>query len=221
MIQTREEILIKAKDKILNSDNENTLEDAVTNVPEGFDDWIWREEKFPYPALQFRRVKSFYPHDVFCFFKKDEYRDSVLSGKHRQTFLNYCKMVVYHLSLKLGDTLVLEVNRAEATMRFFAGTYYAFFSSCWVLLAALLVQVGVPTIEGIQQTFSGLGVLEIIEHYRVINIFLTFVLGLAVFIMQQMILRRYRTLRIREVDLVYEAFYLIHQQDEKHDERAG
>jgi len=100
---------------------------------------LWRTDEFPYPVWHFYKLILYHPEEVYRFFWS--YRNCMRCycyGGSGKEFFNYCKTVIHHSSRQLGDALVLEVQTAEALVRFYAGTYYALGVGKW-MLAALLV----------------------------------------------------------------------------------
>lgn len=111
----------------------------LSDVPEGFDSWVWRRESFPYPLWQFRKLHLYHPHEVYRFYQR--YRECIfgrgVAGRGKE-FFNYCKMVIRHASQESGSAVLQEVNFAEGTVRFYAGTYYGLVISIWIVLSLLL-----------------------------------------------------------------------------------
>jgi mannose-6-phosphate isomerase-like protein (cupin superfamily) len=176
-------------------------------IPEGFDRWIWRAERFPYPVWQFRKLKLYHPPESHRFF--EEYikcMASTTSGRKGKEFFNYCKMVVYSAVGKIGDVVIQEVNLAEAHVRYYAGTYYALFYSFWILITASFIQCigSILVFFHLVSFVSTSKWLYLLIFINVILLFICIVIG-------KMILKRFRTLRLKEVDAVYDAFYLVHR----------
>ena len=160
---------------------------GIPTVPIG----VWEHEKFPYPVWQFWKLRLYHPEEMYKFFWT--YRDCMRGGYDRgsgKEFFNYCKAVVHHASGKLGDALVLEIQSAEALVRFFAGTYYALVIGQYMLAILFLLQV-----------VAARGELELnILSLGTVNICATALLMIAMYKMQRMIVERFRTLRIKEVE---------------------
>ncbi|HEX7186045.1 MAG TPA: cupin domain-containing protein [Thermoanaerobaculia bacterium] len=166
-----------------------------------FDEWIWRYDTFPYTAWQFRKFQIYHPEEVWRFFRS--YLSCMAGSKGRgKEFFNYCKMVIYQSGKGVGDPLVDEVYFAEATVRFYAGTYRGLEISFWLLLALLALQLVLfaPTILSAP-----------ISSPKWLNLFATISLIVVVGLMKRTIVGRFRTLRLKEVDTVYDAFYLVHR----------
>lgn len=198
--QAREKDLIRIVDEILEGE-------VAAQRSKEFDNWIWRDERFPYPVWQFRKLERYHRREVLGFFENHQH--GILAATEIEVFFNYCKMAVYHKGKPSNAALVLEVNRAEATVRFFAGAYYALRYSFGILMGSLIIQFGVILFNESFQSFLGLATISISEPFRVFNIFITGTLTFAVIAMMGTIKRRFRTFRHREVDIVHDAFYLV------------
>ena len=74
-------------------------------------------------------------------------------------------------------------------------------------------QVVVPFITDSVQIPLVSGIVDSYEGFRILNLVMTGALALAIYKMKTTILRRFRTLRIKEVDTVYDAFYLVNQNE--------
>jgi len=167
-----------------------------------FDRWVWRKEPFPYPLWQFRKFQIYHPEEVLRFFRS--YRSCMLgsssSGRGKE-FFNYCKMVVYHKCRGLNDPLLDEIHFSEATIRFYAGTYAGLRITSLLLSLLLIWEIGLAwwAAETVPPESLKLHVLATAG---------LLIVGL---VMQRAILKRFRTLRLKEVDTVYDAFYLVHR----------
>lgn len=194
------------------SANEKELENAKrelttkkdyenVNIPKGFDQWIFRREEFPYPLWELRKFQIYHPREVFNFFKS--YRDCMVNPEKQgsKEFFNYCKMVILDSD---KQSLKEEVQYAEGITRFFAGTYTALQYSSWILLLSALITF----------TFLYISLFtdKAFTSYNLsVHVFIPFLLALAMYFMNQKIIHRFRLLRLKEVDTVYEAFYLVHR----------
>jgi len=196
----------------------DALKDALPKEDlKKFDEWICKNEDFPYPVWQFRKFELYHPRDVLKFFEKYRRCMGTGSGGTRKEFFNYCKMAIYHASRQLGDAVVEEVHFAEAMVRFYAGTYYALRISFWMLLALSMLQVIFFFIFKVNsEKQPALAISMAVTPMKIISMGVTAILIVAVFKMKQMIVARFRTLRLKEVDTVYDAFYLIHQNIDNH-----
>ncbi|MBM4466230.1 MAG: hypothetical protein FJ014_11870 [Chloroflexi bacterium] len=65
----------------------------VSDIPAGFDAWLWRVDEFPYPAWQNRKWQAHGLCEVLDFFR-DNYKSSMWSENRTspKTFFNYCKL---------------------------------------------------------------------------------------------------------------------------------
>lgn len=173
-----------------------------TELLEDSDAWIWMKEEFPYPIWQFRKLHRYHPNEVFRFFESYAPCMGIGHGWQGKEFFNYCKMVIYHASRQLGDAVVEEVHLAEALVRFYAGTYYGLWISLYMLVASSITQ-GIVLLRQEWEPSTPI--------FKILNLVVTIFLVAAVYLSQDMIVQRFRTLRLKEVDTVYDAFYLIHR----------
>ena len=159
----------------------------------------WEFDTFPYPIWQFWRLRLYRPKEAYIFFwqYKDCLRQNRISGK---SFFNYCKTVLYYERKEAGDLLVAEVQSLEAEVRFFAGTYYALSAGVWITCVSFLTQLAVTR-------------LPLSLNPGVLALLLTALLLTTMYMMKRAILKRFRTLRIKEVDTLLDAFYLVHRHD--------
>jgi hypothetical protein len=163
----------------------------------------WEFDTFPYPIWQFWRLRLYRPREAYIFFwqYKDCMRQNQIGGK---SFFNYCKTVLYHARREAGDLLVAEVQSLEAEVRFFAGTYYALFTGAWIVCASLLTQLALHPSALVHFNPPGPSTL---------TLYSTVLLLTTMYMMERAILKRFRTLRIKEVDTLLDAFYLVHRHD--------
>ena len=115
-------------------------------------------------------------------------------------------MVIYHSSRSAGDPIVDEVYFAEATVRFYAGTYTGLRIASWALLFLLAMQVALLALP--------IGMRGPAMETRTISLAVTIFLLVVVAFMSRAIVLRFRRLRLKEVDTVYDAFYLVHRHAE-------
>jgi mannose-6-phosphate isomerase-like protein (cupin superfamily) len=175
-------------------------DDKNIEKPKDSDKANWILDKFPYPKWQFIKFRLYHPYEVSRFFEDYQHCMGIGPGRRGKEFFNYCKMVIYHASRQLGDALVEEVHFAEAIVRFYAGTYFGLLISFWMLLGLFLFQAVVFITYGREKSIL-----------KITNILMTLAFAGAVYLMQRMIVQRFRTLRLKEVDTVYDAFYLVHR----------
>jgi hypothetical protein len=200
----------KHLDKMLEAERE-AMKSGLHTVPDkGFDRWIWHKEPFPYPLWQFRKFRLYHPEEVYRFFQG--YRACMLGslelGGRGKEFFNYCKLVVYHSSRGLDEPLLDEIHFAEATVRFYAGTYTALRVSMFLLIPLLLVEAGLVA----NRVAEGTSLASLRPEW--LHLGITIVFLVVSWRMERTILRRFRTLRLKEVDTVYDAFYLVHRHVE-------
>lgn len=175
-----------------------------SKVTGDFDVWIWHYESFPYHAWELRKIKLFHPKEMYTFFKSHQNAMQYGHGSKKE-FFNYCKMKVYSASTMKGRALAEEIDMAEAIVRFFAGTYYS--------LVLSLILVGPIAILQIAQFYKkhGFAVLDGKEDLPSLLLSLTFIF---VFLLcKRLIKLKFRHLRLKEADTVFEAFYLVSTDD--------
>jgi hypothetical protein len=176
-------------------------------------DTIWRIDLFPYPVWHFVKLKLFHPVEAYSFFWV--YRDYMRCHDHPKKlgkeFFNFCKTAILHRSNE-SASLVCEVQTAEAQVRFYAGTYYALVVGNFVLWALILWQI---------YCFIHNHLVVSPTDLKTLNIGATLVLIFCIYAMRLMIIERFRTLRLKEVDTVYDSFYLLHWHPETCEECSG
>jgi len=184
----------------------------VSDIPDEFDDWLWRVDKFPYPAWQNRKWQAHGLREVLDFFR-DNYRSSMWSGNKAspKSFFNYCKLAI----AESGGALADEVNTAEGLTRFSAGTVAAFRLSTWLLFAALVTQVLLVAAWILAPRW---GIELILAGWKLQGFFFVFTIAL-IFTVQwicRLIVKGFRHVRQKEAGIVYHAFYLhsVRQADE-------
>lgn len=188
----------------------------VSDVPDGFDEWLWRTDEFPYPAWQNRMWRSHGFHEALNFFQ-DNYKTSMWSENRAspKSFFNYCKLVI----IGGGGPLADEVNMAEGLTRFFAGTVAALRLSTWVLGVALIAQLFLVAAPMFAPRWGiGLAFPADAEEWTFQGFY--FVFTIALILASQwvcrLIVKRFRHLRLKETETVYHAFYLhsVHHPNE-------
>jgi hypothetical protein len=179
--------------------------DDVAEIPIGFDDWLWLADKFPYVAWQNRFWRSYGFQEVLDFFQQNHktkmWSQSQASPK---SFFNYCKLVINDG----GGTLADEVNTAEGATRFFAGTFTGMRLSVWLLVISFLVQLLVIVGLTLAQRAGSSITLVLDWTVQSIHLALSLVLIFALLWMCRQIIVRFRTIRQKEAETVFHAFYL-------------
>jgi hypothetical protein len=199
----------------------------VADVPDGFDDWLFGMEEFPYPAWQNRKWQAQGPREVLDFFRRKEYLSSMWSGNKvaPKDFFNHCKLVVIEKDGPLAD----EVAMAEGLTRFFAGTVSAFRWAFRVLMVPSVIQLSFDVIALIfilkLNAHAFLGVLVGFPYIRWMFTLTLVTLALmgAVGWMRRHIVKRFKRIRSKEVTIVYHAFYLdwMARQEARENEGTG
>jgi len=158
-----------------------------------FDKWIFFVDIFPYSLWEFRKFEKNLPREFLNFFKK--YKNPMLTES--KDFFNYCKMVV--ISDNISDHLKDEINGAEAFTRFLAGTYFASIFSISFLIICILIQI----------TFIFLKKSYFLSNEDIFSISISVALIFTFLYARYLIISRFRNIRLKEVDIVYDAFYLV------------
>ncbi len=178
-------------------------------IPASFDKWIWRVEKFPYPLWELRKLRIYHPPEVSNFFKNYESCMGIgakvqTTGRGGKEFFNYCKMVIAHSSKEMGESLKEEIYFAEAMTRFFAGTYVAVNISLYIIIALSIIL-------SLSLILSHFGIIASVGIYNVYNFISSLFLITLFVLLKYSLVKKFRTLRLKEVDTVYDAFYLVHR----------
>ena len=155
--------------------------------------FAWKHDKFPYPVWEWIKFRLYHPPEMVAFY--GEYRDCFMKGDRRgKEFFNYCKLVIFSANDGKPHTLAEEVQAAEANCRFFAGTFFALTISFFALVATTITSElihsasrSVNSVVAISALLAGLAAFFIIADGR------------------------FRLLRLKEVDTVYDAFFLVHR----------
>ena len=192
---------------------ESGISDKDLRDPEELD-VIWSSDQFPYPVWYFYKLRLFHPPDAYGFFLK--YRDCMRNfeapGKLGKEFFNYCKMTVFLSSKSMGESLEIEIQGAEGLVRFYAGTYYAL-QSGWKMLVVLGVWQAVSLAGALERIWPGPQFRSRPFFAQILLIILTVALVCAARWTKRRIVERFRGMRLKEVDTVYDSFYLVHLND--------
>ena len=183
------------------------------------DNWIWRFESFPYPIWQFRKFELYHPQAVREFFTEYQSCMGLPDKNPNKEFFNFCKMSIYNTGRNLDDTLVQEVYYAEAFVRYAAGMFTAFTLSrnyilTWLLgiHIAILGWITCTNWRGLEYLSFSDGCLFFLPTVIVL---ITIVLFWQILKrLEKAIVSRFRTLRLKEVDIVYDSFYLINKHNQ-------
>ncbi|MGC1374801.1 MAG: hypothetical protein WA821_01170 [Anaerolineales bacterium] len=175
----------------------------VLSVPEGFDDWLWRKDQFPYAVWQNRKwqVQGF--REVLNFYREN-YKTGMWpnNGAFPKSFFNYCKLVIAKSNKELTD----EVNSAEGLTRFLAGTVEALRISKWLFIAFLLLHVLFAFVVWLFHLPLAPDMLK--WQIQGVYFCLATISIFALLWIQQQIISHFRFVRLKEAETVYNAFYL-------------
>ncbi len=177
----------------------------VSDIPDGFDDWLWRVERFPYPAGQSRKWQAHNFREPLDFFR-EHYKASMWSENQTdpKNFFHYCKLYVINGGGELAD----EVNMEESFIRFFAGTWVAFRISIWLLRIAWGIQLLFACVLILVSTWGITVPFPAQWTFQGFYLVLTPALDFSVNQMRRLIVKRFRRIRRRETETVYYAFYI-------------
>jgi hypothetical protein len=182
----------------------NSLDDVwnkLTSTPLIYPDLnevmeLWSSDHFPYPVFQLWRIVDKCPEGYQKSLQPLLSRmTSGAPGEGRKSPFNYCKMIVFAVTKDLGDELIREIRSKETEVRYFAGTFYA------LLLGILTVLVLIAS-----QIISIFPVNSSVAPAPISAIITTFVVAIVLAFANWKIMVRFRTLRIREVDIVLDAY---------------
>ncbi|MGD0546918.1 MAG: hypothetical protein ABR991_03730 [Terracidiphilus sp.] len=159
---------------------------------------LWSSDLFPYPVFQLWRIIDKCPKDDLAALEPLLTRmKSGLPDKGRKSPFNYCKTVVFSAAKELGEELIREIRSKETEVRFFAGTFYALVLGIVILILLFLSQIA-----------SLLILKPFIRPASIWEIVASFVIASILVYANWKIMFRFRTLRIREVDIVLDAYAL-------------
>ena len=152
--------------------------------------WAWKNDEFPYPVWELMKLRLYHPGDVFRFFAP--YTRCFATGHRRnKEFFNYCKAVIYEAHEGKRHALAEEVQSAEAYVRFFAGVFWALLLSAGTLIVASAVA-------------------EFIRRERATAVGMILVAFFMLAVDYMIIINgRFRLSRLKEVDTVFDAFFLV------------
>ena len=205
--------------------------DAISDLKKHYEKWIWRIDEFPYPIWQFKKFERFHPESVLKFYKEkaSSMRNDI--GDKDKEFFNFCKTSILSKSNEFGSTLKDEIDQAEASVRFIAGTFFALSYSRLLLVLTLFLTIFKAilsmsflssflffsfflSIKGIR--FSPLySICKFISNEESSLFLFSLILLFITFFCQREIKKRFRQFRLKEVDMVYDAFYLINEKPKK------
>jgi hypothetical protein len=179
--------------------------DDVSDIPDGFDKWLWQVDSFPYRASMNRIWQVQGRCEELDFFRT-RYKTSMWSESRAfvKNFFNYCKLVI----IKSGGGMADEINMAEGLTRFFAGTFAALRLSVSVLCIGLVFQLLLVAMLILVPRWGI--TLPFPAQWTVQGFYSTFTLAL-IFVLRwicRLIVKRFRVIRMKEAEVVYYAFYL-------------
>ena len=194
-----EEIFNNIKAKLLKTG----FDDTTPMIPTAFDEWIWREEIFPYPVWSLIKAKDYLPKGLFDLYNQQQKYMGLGNKKcsRMKMFFNYCKMEILHAAGSSGNGLAAEIYSHEANTRFFSGTYKSVLYSRnlfgLLFIAHIIFWKYTPSSFELKMALLATNFFLIISMWRIMY----------------NIMQRFRGLRHKEVDTVLDAYYLIHKEE--------
>ena len=150
--------------------------------------WIWTHDRFPYPVWEVMKIRLYHPPEMFAFFM--QYRNCFATRERRgKEFFNYCKTVIYSANEGKRHALADEVQIAEARVRFFAGTFWSLTLSAGLLFAGSILSGSTSA------------------SHTAASAAITFALVALLIVFGGQV----RKLRLKDVDTVFDAFYIVHR----------
>lgn len=208
-------VIEKARDcvdaGIITGETIRILTEAEEKVKAQVDSWIWRFESFPYPIWQFRKFKLYHPPNVRRFYWPYRRQMGFYSERHGKEFFNYCKASIYNAVDGSDNPLLNEVYHAEALVRYFSGIFYALFYSSILFLLLISYQVFVILGDLFDKSTDGTHHIFLVTSALIL---------ISMRLMCRGIKARFRTLRLKEVDTVYDAYYLLNSDKSQNDDLA-
>lgn len=162
----------------------------------GIRDW----EVFPYPYTMKVRSRLWHPPAYFQFFRKYDEQQQ----EQGTTFFNYCKSAVYEYSPSFKEELI----RQEALVRMLSGIFYALKYGLWVTALAGIVHLTFLWISREELTIDIAEIGKAPLHPSAGIVILSVLAFLAFRWAREDILNRIRRSRQKEVNLVFDAFYI-------------
>lgn len=154
--------------------------------------WVWKHDRFPYPVWEWLRFRLCHPPDMVAFYK--QYKGCFIGGSRGREFFNYCRLVVFGAKDEKPNALAEEVQAAEAYCRFLSGTFFALAISS---VALLVTAIASELIRAASRSSNSVLIISAL------------LAGLAAFAIVAD--GRFRRMRIKEVDTVFDAFFLVHR----------
>ncbi|GIK38599.1 MAG: hypothetical protein BroJett011_24320 [Chloroflexota bacterium] len=177
--------------------------DKLKNVYEKFIDEFRIWEEFPYPYFMKARRLARLSTNYNEFFEKYDRQRITKNAR----FFNFCKTVIYEYSPSLKEELI----RQEALVRLFSGIYYVIRYGKIVSVIVGLLHLAV-IISYYLFRFSFLSYANLEYSYGIV--ILTVFAYIIFRYLNKEIITQLRFMRVKELDLAYDGFYLICQKND-------
>ena len=164
---------------------------------------FYRWERFPYPYMMRARQMTRWPSEVREFYEK-YHEENIMQTTG---FFNFCKSAVLEYSPSFKE----ELHRQEALIRLFCGIYRV---SGIGAGTALILTFAHAIASLVRDAHLGSGILAVtgIDSGVILLACLFVVVGLGW--VRRQILEQLRFMRVRELDLAFDAFYFISKRHE-------
>jgi len=181
------------KDYFAGQANIDNLKEIYKQYNDKFSFW----EEFPYAYRLIGRRLLKQSEDYIKFFEKYDKQGLTKT----ETFFNFCKSVIYQYSPSFKE----EVLRQESLVRLFAGLYYVIKYG-----KAITLGVGIYHLILLAGNHFKIDFLVYANSGLSYKIVLAAIFAFSIFIyMNNEILKRLRYMRVKELNLAYDGFYLI------------
>ncbi len=178
----------------------NSSLDRLKHVYREYSDKFKFWEKFPYGyRLRGRRLLH-QPENYIKFFKKYD-KQGITKF---ETFFNLCKSVVYEYSPSFKEELL----RQESLVRLFTGIYYVIKYGKVLAIISGILHLSIAIATGLH--WSIVNFLKYDNTQLSLKVFSVSLFAFLIFLyMNNEIINRIRHMRVKEVNLAHDAFYLI------------
>jgi hypothetical protein len=120
-------------------------------------------------------------------------------------FFNYCKLFVQQREPSLAD----EIHLTEAFTRFFAGTIASLMWSLWITIAFAAINGGILIVAAVSKLkINSVKWKSSVVTPRIVYVGAILLLGVLLIVLWRQVIRYFRSVRLKEAETVYFAFYL-------------
>lgn len=208
------ELIIKYEGELINKqqseDQKRNKIKKLNNLYKKYDKRVWIFEKFPYPKWQTRKRILYHSETYRKFFEKYPKGMTVTTKE----FFNFCKTTISGLNPDLRE----EISYAESLTRFFAGVYFAIRIGMWIVLGTITLQMIYCILFKFSTQLSNFVVNLFTSNnstmlcdlkLSIIIIIISIIIFVIFCCINKEILNRFRGIRLKEVDTVYDAFFIV------------